>query len=127
MLSETVKIKDYVIPQIYVNMVDYTEEEFDVILSIEVNMMIPKDSDDMNCIIEIKLEYTDDDKNEILSVVIRGIAEVDMSLEYNEKKEMLKKVAVPVLYKELRKFLGGMIETTKLSFPNIPPVEEIDI
>lgn len=127
MPSEVVKIKDYIIPKFYVDIASSSKEEFEVTLNMEANIMIPRDTEDGDCIIEIKLEYIDEDKKTILSVVLRGSAEVESSLEDEEKKQILREIAVPVFYKELRKFLSEISEKTKLDFPNIPLIDEIDI
>lgn len=125
MSSELIKIKEYTIPKFCMNIESISKEEFEIELSMALNIMIPKDTEKEECIVEVRIEYADKEKKPVVSALLRGRVDVDTSLEEDEKKDALKKDAAPVFYNVLRKFIGEMSEKTNIEFPNIPPIEDV--
>lgn len=95
-------------------------------LNISLNIMIPKDVEDRECVVVIKINFLSEDSTSVLSASIRGYVDVDTALSEEEKGRIIRANAVPSFYEILRNFVGDTTERANVDFPNIPPAGEVD-
>lgn len=122
-----VKIVDYTIPKFCLNVESLMSGEHRFSLNINVNVMIPKDANEKECVAEITIRYSTDDDVAILSAIVRARVVVEGMSTDEEKCDAIKAEVVPVIYNRLRNFIGDTIEKTHIGLPNIPKVEDVNI
>lgn len=125
MSCECVKIKKYIIPKFFVDAEAVSNSEFVMSINVTLNIMIPKDVENQECIVEILLDYEKQNQESVLSAMFRGYVDTDLSLTEQQKTDLIKQEAVPVFYEEFRKFIGDTMEKTNINLPNIPSVDEV--
>lgn len=121
-------IREITIPKFSINVESLPSGEHRFSLKMNANIMIPRDATNNECIAEITISYETEDGNNLLSAIIRGnVADVDISLEDEEKCSLIKTEALPTIYSRLRNFIGNVLESANIGLPNIPPVEDVTL
>lgn len=125
-MSKRLVITEFKIPKVNMDFEKLPKGECSIEVETSVSMMIPKDSTDQRCILDIKTEFISVGNGTIMSVMIRGFIEIcDASTTREEKEELIKNEAIPVIYNELRAFIEKLLDSAHIKFLNLPPLENL--
>lgn len=126
-MSENLQLKDYKIPKINMDFEKLSTGEQKIGIDTSFSIMIPKNPADNTCIIVIKTNLLNSENESVLSVTIRGQADVcEPDLDAGQKKTLLENQICPILYNHLREFIAQLLEKAKIDFMNIPAYEELN-
>lgn len=130
-MSHEAKLNNYRITKIDMDLENLGKGKNKIQLSTSINIAIPKDENDPECIVEIKSSFRSERSKNILSVSIQGYSEIvaDSPISYlsdDEKQALIESQIVPELYEELRSFIGNLLENSHVEFMNISPYAKIN-
>lgn len=127
-MGKVLEIKGCKIPKVNMDFEKVANGQQRIGVGTSINIMIPKDVTDGNCVVAIKTEFKNNKQEMILSVVIRGVVEInDAGISDEDKEELIKHDVVPIVYEQLRRFIEHLLENAQINFINIPPYEELRI
>ena len=127
-MDKRLEVKGYKIPKITMDFEKVANGKQRINTTTTINIVIPKDETDRNCVVVVNADFKNENKETVLSVVIRGHVELlDTLLSAEEKEKFIKKEAVPEVYEVLREFIDNLLDKAQISFVNILPYEDFNI
>lgn len=117
------QLKTYTIPKLNSNFDLLQDGNNELQTTISICIMIPKDKENKENVIEIEAVYKNSNNEELLDSLIRGtfVWTGNIEVEKDQIKSVLKDEAVPVLYSKLRNFLQEYFNMIHIDFVNIKP------
>lgn len=122
-----VSLKSYAIPKIIydIGLVDASKSTY---IKTDVKIKLSKKDDDDNKMQIDVIVYTDKDTPYIKLSII-GVFAIDKELDkedIEDKGELLKKEGSPMLYEKLRACHSEIVKKSKISFPQLPPMDPLE-
>ena len=121
--SKGYKILGYQILKIEMNFEDVKDGDHEIQLKTSLNIMVPEQKTDPECLVIIQTAFSDEREENILSVTIHAKVRVENRDE--NTTEYLRDEVVPDVYGYLKKFIEQLLSHAQIEFLPMPRYEDL--
>lgn len=121
--SKGYEILGYQILKIEMNFEDVKDGDHEIQLKTSLNILVPEQKTDPECLVIIQTAFSDEREENILSVTIRAKVRVENRDE--NTTEYLRDEVVPDVYGYLKKFIEQLLSQAHIEFLPMPLYEDL--